>query len=117
MIRKIADINVGDLEGLGPLGKPKNPFTTFDDVISNIISIMTVIAAIWFIFVLVTGAISWISSGGDKQKVEEARKKISHGLIGIAVVVAAIFLIEIVGKFLGLDMLNPGNLLKDLIIK
>jgi hypothetical protein len=51
-----------------------------------------------------------ISSGGDKNALESARKRISSALIGLAVVVASIFVIELVGKLLGIDLiLNPAE--------
>lgn len=51
-----------------------------------------------------------ISSGGDKNALESARKRIFNALIGLAVVVASIFLIEIVGKIIGVDLiLNPAE--------
>jgi len=64
---------------------------------------MTIIAVIWAIFTLITGAIGIISSGGDKQALENARKKITTGLIGLAIVLVALFIIEIVGYLLGLN--------------
>jgi len=117
MNKLIADIPVGDLKGVGPLGNDlvSSPFATFNKVISTIISIMTIIAAVWFLFVLMTGAIGWITAGGDKASLETAKKRISNGIVGIVVVVTAIFLADILGKLLGLDILNPGEVLKSLV--
>jgi len=115
-MNKIAkgNIPIGPLEGPGKWGIVSAPFSTFNNIISTIISIMTVVAAIWFIFVLISGAIGWISAGGDKASLETAKKKITNGIVGIVVVVAAVFLADILGELIGLDILNPGNILKSL---
>ncbi len=74
---------------------------------------MTIIAIIWFIFVLITGAISMIGAGGDKAQVENARKRITTGLIGLVVVVIAIFLVDLIGNLLGIEnILNLQSLFK-----
>jgi hypothetical protein len=73
---------------------------------------MTIIAAIWFTFTFIIGAIGIIASGGDKTALEGARKKIASGLIGLVIVVAAIFIIELIGWLIGFDLiLNPAEFL------
>ena len=72
---------------------------------------MTIIAIIWFAFVLITGAIGMMGAGGDKQAMESARKRITSGLIGLVVVIAAIFILDLVGTLFGIpNILNLGEL-------
>lgn len=113
------DIPLGPpLEGFGPLGEDVGTgIGVFTKFLSSTIGLMTIIAIIWFIFVLITGAISMISAGSDKQALESARKKIINGLTGLVVVVAAIFIVEVIGRILGLkDILNLTYLF-DLLTK
>ena len=49
----------------------------------------------------------WVTDEA-KAALEEARKRITTGLIGLIVVVAGIFLVDLIGGFLGLDILQPG---------
>ena len=94
--------------GTGPLSNPgANAGTVFTNFLSGIVGLITVVAGIWFVFLLITGAISIMTSGGDKAAVESARKRITSGIIGIAVVVAGIFLADLIGSFLGFDLLDP----------
>ncbi|HUV71749.1 MAG TPA: hypothetical protein VMW25_01955 [Clostridia bacterium] len=98
---------LGTLEGIGKLGSPDliNEVTaagTFANILSNIIGVMTIIAIIWFTFVLLTGAIGWLSSGGDKTKIENSQKQITNGIIGLVVVISAIFVIKLIGTLLGI---------------
>ena len=109
----IADIPLGgsQLQGVGALGKPDSTAgatNLFNGVISKVIGVMTVVAFIWFTFQIVLGAIRIVGSGGDKGAVEAARKQITTGIIGIVIVVAAIFIVSLVGQILGLNsILNP----------
>jgi len=118
-LNKIAQIDVplypdGGLSGPGPLGNPSNPASTFNNVISGIVGIMTVIAGIWFLFLVISGAISIMGAGGDKAAVEEGRKRIMNGIIGIVVVIAAIFLVDLVGNILGFgSILNPAKFIEN----
>lgn len=97
------------LNGLGPLGNISIYPITFATVISSTIGLLTVVAFIWFTFVLFAGAIGIIGSGGDKSKFEAARQKITTGLIGVVIVVAAIFILDFTTSVLGL--INPLNIL------
>ena len=108
--------NLGTLKGLGPLGNPiigpNDPGTsTFTKFISTMIGIMTIVGIIWFIFVLFSGAIAWLSSGGDKQKLQNAQKQITTGLTGLIIVLSAIFLAKIAGSIFGMDLLNIQELI------
>lgn len=103
------------LQGIGPLGlegkSSSDALGIFSNFISVAIGLMTIIAIIWFTFVLITGAIAMISAGGDKAQVENARKRISTGLIGLVVVIAALFIIDLIGTLIGIpNILNISQL-------
>lgn len=101
-------IDLGEpLRGIGPLGLEEattgeGAVGTFTKFISSAIGLMTIIAIIWFVFLLVAGAIGIISSGGDKASLENSRKRITTGLVGLVVIVAAIFIIRLIGKLIGI---------------
>lgn len=84
--------------------------STLTSVISMAIGVMTIIAIIWFIFTLVTGAISIIGAGGDKQALESAKKKITTGIVGLVIVIAAVFIVSLIGSIFKIDFLNLSNL-------
>lgn len=110
------DIGGDTLSGFGKLGLEggENAGTVFNSVISVAVGIMTAVASVWFIFQLITAAVAWIGAEGDKGKVEEARKKMTNAIIGLVVVISAVFLASLVGSILGLDILNPGTILENL---
>lgn len=110
----------GTITGLGLLGLEgtADAPSVFNKLLSTTIGILTVIAIIWYLFVFITGAIGIISSGGEKGAYEQARKKITTGLVGLIVVVAAVFVIDLVGYLLGINLiLNPGRLIDVIRVK
>jgi ethanolamine utilization microcompartment shell protein EutS len=110
----LTDIEIAPSEGFRGFGKlglegesAAQGIITFTDFISSAIGLMTIIAIIWFIFTLFTGAISYITSGGDKGAVESARKRIITGFTGLVITIAAIFVIRLFGYLIGIpDILN-----------
>lgn len=104
----------GGLQGIpgsGPLATPgDNGINLFTEIISTAIGLITIIAIIWFIFTFITGAIGIIASGGDKQALESAKKKITTGLIGLVVVIVAIFVFDLIGYLLGFGSGSSGLL-------
>ncbi len=108
----------GGFSGFGKLGSGVDAPTTFNKFLSSTIGVMTIIAIIWFIFVFIGGAIGIISSGGDKAALEAARKKITTGIVGIVVVIAAVFIIDLIGDLIGIpNILNPAELLNQVLIQ
>lgn len=94
--------------GTGTLANPgafaANPETLFAKVISSAIGLISIIGIIWFVFILILGAIGIMSAGGDKQALESAKKKISTGLIGLVVVIVGLFILDLIGFLLGFGL-------------
>lgn len=99
----------GPLGNLGRIGNITGAVSSFDRLISLTVGIMTVIAGIWFIFILFSGALGIMSSGGEKQSLEKARSQITTGLVGLVVVIAGIFLVSLIGEIMGLSILTPAS--------
>ncbi|PIS08907.1 hypothetical protein COT75_04445 [Candidatus Beckwithbacteria bacterium CG10_big_fil_rev_8_21_14_0_10_34_10] len=81
------------------------------DIFSNVFGVMTIIGGLMFILYFVIGGISWITSGGDKEKVEKAKNKMTNAAVGIIVVIASYSIAFIIGKILGIDILDPSKYL------
>lgn len=69
--------------------------------LSNLVALIYSLAAIVLIFMLIWGAFDWMTSGGDKEKLEGARNRILHALIGILLFAIAFAVIQILGDFTG----------------
>lgn len=115
-MKHLAQLDFGEFRGFGPLGNPEGTgINLFSKFISTTIGLMTIIAIIWFTFVLISGAIGMMGAGGDKQAMESARKRITSGLIGLVVVIAALFILDLVGTLFGIpNILNIGELFEQI---
>ena len=107
----------GGFGGIGPLGlegkQPGEAPKVFSDIISTVIGFLTIVAALWFIFMVITGGYGWLSAGGDKQKVADAKSKITQAVIGLGVVVVGIIIVRLVTQILGIDVvLDPVKAIK-----
>lgn len=106
---------IGEGEGFGPfntlteIGEAASAFTS---ILSKIIGIMTVIAGIWFFFILIMGAFGFLTAGGDPKKIESATKRIGNGITGLIVIVLAYALISLIGRILGFNILNPQDVIE-----
>jgi len=65
-----------------------------------------IIGAVIFFFMLLFGAIKWISSGGDKGKIESARENITSAIVGLIILFATFAIIGLIGTFFKINLLN-----------
>lgn len=108
--------------GFGPLGLDQKSAddapSIFVNVISSTIGLITLIAIIWFVINLLTGAVSMITSGGDKATLENARKRMMSGLTGLVITIIAVIMIGFIGYLMGFEnILNFTKFFESLIIK
>lgn len=113
--------NLGPIggEGLGTLGK--TPYGTGGETalakvtgtVSAVIGFMTVAAAVWFFIMFTIGGFHWITSGGDKTKLHEARERITNAFIGLLIVIAGWSILALAGQFFGYDIVvsSPGDVI------
>lgn len=74
--------------------------------IALILKLGLVIAAIMSLLYLLWGGIDWVVSGGDKTSIENARNKIVHAIIGLAIVAIMVAIFQFVGGVLQINLLN-----------
>jgi hypothetical protein len=72
---------------------------------------MTILAGIWFFFQIIVSALAWISSGGDKQNLQTAQKRLTNAVTGLFIVVASYAIVGVIGLFFGLNILKSEWLL------
>ncbi len=78
--------------------------------ISSVISILLFVSFLIALIFLIIGGIRWIMSGGDKEGTNKAKETVTSALIGLAVVLGAFVLINLVIGFLtGGNLSNVNN--------
>ncbi len=78
----------------------------FQKFIPNLITLGLIIGAVFFLFILIIGAIQWISSGGDKTALEEAKHKITNAIVGIIILFSVFAILKITENFFGISILT-----------
>lgn len=78
----------------------------FQKLIPSLVIIALAIGVLIFFFNLISGAIQWISSGGDKEGVGQARKKISNALVGLVILFAIFAIAALIEYFFNIKILT-----------
>lgn len=81
---------------------------TVQTIILNVITLLFAIGGIGVVIYFIWGTVDWIMSGGDKEKVSNARKKMTNAIIGLFLLALSFAIIRTVGAIAGFDPL--GNL-------
>src|SRR3989338_10382030 len=63
---------------------------TLGDILTFMIRIFFIIAGLAALLFLLTGALSWVTSGGNKENVDKARDKITNAVVGVIMIVAVL---------------------------
>lgn len=63
------------------------------DVLGFVIKTFFIIAGLAALLFLILGAFTWITSGGDKEKVSKAQEKIQAAVVGLIILVAVVAVI------------------------
>lgn len=77
--------------------------TALGGLIGALVGGMFIFGFILALFFIMTGAFHWITSGGDKTNLEQARNKIIHSIVGLMVLAAAWAIMVLLGQFFGID--------------
>jgi len=91
---------------LGETLKGETGVSFFQSTLPAIVVLVLVIGTIIFFFVLIAGAVGWITSGGDKAKVEVARGRITNALVGLVVLFATFAIVQFIESFFSINILK-----------
>lgn len=72
-------------------------------LLSATFAVATIFAILFVFGMLILGGYGWLTAGGDKAKVEEARTRITNALIGLAIIASAWVLITLIANFFGVN--------------
>lgn len=79
-------------------------YTCIGHLVSNAVAAAFIVSGIAFFGLFVWGGVDWLMSGGDKGKIEQAQKRISAALIGLAIVASSYAVYTIVLTFFGINL-------------
>jgi len=120
LIAETADFGAG-IQPVSPIygqqytDERRTPLDDLEILVSTGISVLTVVAAIFFIVYFFMGALKWVTAGGDGGKVGKARDEMVQGVVGLIVIVAAYGVLGLIGTILGIDFLRPADTIMGII--
>ena len=79
---------------------------TASGIVSGLISLVMLVVALVFFFILVMGGFKWVTSEGDEKKVGAARAQITNALIGLAIVFASWAIMKLIETVFGISILG-----------
>ena len=77
-------------------------------IVPILIYIGIILCAIAFIILLIYGGVRYISSGGDKVKLEGARSTIGNSITGIIILLLLWFILQVINVIFGIDIGDIG---------
>jgi len=100
-------------EARAPEGDKNEHFVaSLETYVSDVIGIITVLAALFFIVYSFLAAFQWVTSGGDSGKVTKARDHLVWGTLGLILIVATYSILGLIGGLIGFSILDIGGLIE-----
>ncbi len=89
--------------------------TSFDSIISNLIGLFTIVGSLIFVIYFIIASVEWITAGGDSGKIEKARTKMLHGVLGLIILVASYAILGLIGTIVGIEILDPVSQINNIL--
>jgi hypothetical protein len=90
---------------LGPSLQSMTGVGFFQDLLPRMVGLAFLVGVLIFFFIMITGAIQWITSGGDKTALEGARGKITNAIVGVVILLSLFALLKVIEDFFGINIL------------
>lgn len=83
------------------IGKDPSGTVGISQFLTNLVVLIYSLAFIVLIFMILWGAWDWMTSEGDKEKLESAKKKLINAFVGMLIFAVAFAAIQVLGNFTG----------------
>lgn len=80
--------------------------TDLGDFVSRVFSAIIIVGGIATFIYMVYGGLQWIMAGGEKDKVKDAREKITQAVIGLAILASAWAIYKLIDYFFGIGIVE-----------
>jgi hypothetical protein len=77
--------------------------------LSNIVTLIYMVAGIIFLFMFFIAGFTWLTAGGDKEKVGAAQKRMTNAVIGIVILAVAFLIARVIGQITGFEFYVGQN--------
>ncbi|OGH02881.1 MAG: hypothetical protein A2798_00430 [Candidatus Levybacteria bacterium RIFCSPHIGHO2_01_FULL_37_17] len=55
---------------------------------------------------LIFSGLQWMLSGGDKEKIQHARSRMTYAIVGLTIIFLSLLLVQFFGDFFGINILD-----------
>jgi len=79
---------------------------------ANVLQVITFIAGLVFLFMFISGAYSYLFSGGDEKKLAAASSTLGSAILGLVGIIASYLILKFIQGFTGVaitDFVIPGK--------
>ena len=73
-------------------------------VLQNVINASLVVAGVVAVFLIVYAGFQYVTSSGDKEKVDNARKRLTYAIIGLVFIFLSFMIINFIAQVTGVDI-------------
>ncbi|MBP6913120.1 MAG: hypothetical protein KBC00_00730 [Candidatus Levybacteria bacterium] len=97
------------LPGYGEVQTPENipsGASAPSDIISFGLGMIVVIGIIASLIFMLYAGVLWITSQGDKTKIDRARRTITYSIVGLIIILLSFTIVRIIGFILGAQVLQ-----------
>ena len=90
----------------GPGGIPTGGITSgdFSKILQTAYQLAIILGILFCLYVLIMSGRQYMMSGGDKQKMENVRHRLSYALIGLIIIFLSYFIISVLTNFFGFSI-------------
>lgn len=100
-------INLGTQLNNSSLGiQQNNSQGIVGTILRNVLILLFTVGGIGTVIYFIWGAVEWIMAGGDKEKVGNARKRMTQALVGLVLLALSFVIVRVVGEIVGFNPLE-----------
>jgi len=91
-----------------PAMAARDPGQSFARYIAVIWQFLIIVGGLVVFLYLIWGALNWIFSGSNPDRLKRAKDEMFNGLFGLAILILSYALVQIISRVTGLNILNPN---------
>ncbi|MCJ7804970.1 pilin [Patescibacteria group bacterium] len=97
-------------EKFGDISKDNTGATIIGNLLNNVFNVMIIAGAVILIIMIIWSGIAIISGSGDKDRIQNAQKRLTYSIVGFVILICVFALANFVGGFLGLSFFKTLEL-------
>lgn len=97
-------------EKFGDISKDNTGATIIGNLLNNVFNVMIIAGAVILIIMIIWSGIAIISGSGDKDRIQNAQKRLTYSIVGFVILICVFAIANFVGGFLGLSFFKTLEL-------